>query len=96
MAIANRELVELQTVVAPLAAAAGRLGNDPELAEQVIEAVHRNDSATVSRLFGQMGVRGVTHRRTPSPAAKSARTHEYLSFQANERMDIDFCLHISK
>ena len=94
MAVANRELADLKTVVAPLASAAGRLGDDPEIAEQVLEAVHRGDSAQVTRLFDQMGVRGITHRRTPAPVAKTAKTHEYLSYRPNERMVVDFCLHI--
>jgi hypothetical protein len=93
MATTERELADLRSLVAPMASACSRLSDDAELAGRLIDAVHANDSASVSRLFEETGVRGVTHRRDAQrPIPGKTATREVLGYSPNERWMIEIII----
>jgi hypothetical protein len=92
MAVSTKEMADLRSAVAPMETAGRVLSSDDDAASRFLDAVHRGDSAEVSRTFEQMGLRGIQHRRQPSPLVTKAASREYLSYQPNERFYIEIVI----
>jgi hypothetical protein len=60
------QLATLGAITRPMAAGASRLAGESAVGEMFLKAMNEGDSAAVSRIFDDIGVAGVTHRKVDS------------------------------